>query len=62
MKLVQAKPARMFCSSCDETYSMPQQGTIKLYKELKCPLDNFELVSWTVGSKGKVRTTNTEHH
>ena len=55
MKLIAAKPVRMYCSSCDETYSMPQQGTIKLYKELKCPLDDFELVSWTAGGKGKVR-------
>ena len=54
MKLVSAKPSRLHCSSCDETYSLPQNGSIKLYKEIKCPLDDFELVLWTTGAKGKV--------
>lgn len=53
MKLVAAKPSRLHCSTCDETYSLPQNGSIKLYKELKCPLDEFELVLWTTGAKGK---------
>lgn len=54
MKYVQAKPSRLHCSNCDETYSLPQNGNIKLYKELKCPLDDFELVLWTTGVRGKV--------
>ena len=29
---------------CDETFSLPQNGNIKLYQELKCPLDDFELL------------------
>lgn len=49
----QAKPSRLHCSHCDETYSLPQNGAIKLYKELRCPLDEFELVLWTSGSRGK---------
>ncbi|KAK7099050.1 hypothetical protein V1264_003246 [Littorina saxatilis] len=53
MKLVEAKPARLHCSICDSTYSLPQNGNIKLYKELKCPLDEFELLLWTTGAKGK---------
>uniref|UniRef100_A0A4W3H8Y5 DNA topoisomerase n=1 Tax=Callorhinchus milii TaxID=7868 RepID=A0A4W3H8Y5_CALMI len=53
MKYIQAKPSRMHCSHCDETYSLPQNGTIKLYKELRCPLDEFELVLWSSGSRGK---------
>nr|KAG5699160.1 hypothetical protein BaRGS_014459 [Batillaria attramentaria] len=53
MKLVEAKPARLFCSTCDTTYSLPQNGNIKLYKELRCPLDEFELLLWTTGAKGK---------
>ncbi|KAK3593899.1 hypothetical protein CHS0354_011502 [Potamilus streckersoni] len=53
MKFIQAKPSRLHCSQCDETYSVPQNGNIKLYKELKCPLDEFELVLWTTGAKGK---------
>lgn len=54
MKLIQAKPSRLHCSNCDETYSLPQNGGIKLYQELKCPLDDYELVLWTTGTKGKV--------
>ena len=42
MKYIQAKQSRLHCSTCDETYSLPQNGNIKLYKELKCPLDEFE--------------------
>ncbi|XP_048467523.1 DNA topoisomerase 3-beta-1 isoform X3 [Rhincodon typus] len=53
MKYIQAKPSRMHCSHCDDTYSLPQNGTIKLYKELRCPLDEFELVLWSSGSRGK---------
>ncbi|CAB1319263.1 unnamed protein product, partial [Coregonus sp. 'balchen'] len=48
-----AKPSRLHCAGCDETYSLPQNGAIKLYKELRCPLDEFELVLWTSGSRGK---------
>ncbi|XP_030647243.1 DNA topoisomerase 3-beta-1 [Chanos chanos] len=53
MKYIQAKPSRLHCSNCNETYSLPQNGAIKLYKELRCPLDDFELVLWTSGSRGK---------
>uniref|UniRef100_A0A670JYZ8 DNA topoisomerase n=1 Tax=Podarcis muralis TaxID=64176 RepID=A0A670JYZ8_PODMU len=53
MKYIQAKPSRLHCSHCDETYSLPQNGVIKLYKELRCPLDDFELVLWSSGSRGK---------
>ena len=27
-----------------------QNGTIKLYKELKCPLDDFELLLFSLGT------------
>ncbi|CAH0561430.1 unnamed protein product [Brassicogethes aeneus] len=53
MKLIQAKPQRLHCPQCDETFSLPQNGTVKLFKELKCPLDDFELLCWTMGNKGK---------
>lgn len=53
MKLVEAKPKRLFCPTCDETYNVPQQnGTLKLHQELKCPLDDFELIYFTAGAKG----------
>ena len=32
MKLVEARPSRLHCSTCNETYSVPQNGMIKLYK------------------------------
>nr|CAH7748475.1 unnamed protein product [Callosobruchus chinensis] len=53
MKYIQAKPMRLHCSQCDETYGMPQTGNIKLFRELKCPLDDFELLCWTMGNKGR---------
>lgn len=53
MKYIHAKPSRLHCANCDETYSLPQNGSIKLYKEIKCPLDDFELVLWSTGAKGK---------
>lgn len=53
MKFVQAKPSRLHCASCDDTYTLPQNGNIKLYKEIRCPLDHFELVLWTTGVHGK---------
>ena len=54
MKLVEAKPKRLYCPTCDETYNVPNQnGNIKLHQELKCPLDDFELLYFTAGAKGK---------
>eukprot|EP00051_Salpingoeca_urceolata_P020697 m.313864 g.313864 ORF g.313864 m.313864 type:complete len:860 (+) comp19665_c0_seq2:161-2740(+) len=53
MKLVQAKPVRLHCQTCNETYSMPQNGKVVEYKGLRCPLDNFEMVMWTTGARGQ---------
>lgn len=53
MKHIQTKPSRLHCNHCDETYNLPQNGNVRIYKELKCPLDDFELLSWSAGSKGK---------
>jgi DNA topoisomerase III len=53
MKYIQQKPSRLHCSHCDETYALPIGGTIKLARELKCPLDDFEILSWSSGSKGR---------
>ncbi|KAI8047962.1 DNA topoisomerase [Gilbertella persicaria] len=52
MKYISLKPNRLHCATCDETYSLPLNGHIKLYKELTCPLDDFELVLYSTGSKG----------
>lgn len=51
LKYIQTKPSRLHCSHCDETYSVPQNGNIRIYKELRCPLDDFELLWWSNGSK-----------
>lgn len=50
MKIIRTKPQRLFCPTCNETYTLPQRGTIKLYKEIKCPLDDFELVLFSLGN------------
>ncbi|XP_066597941.1 DNA topoisomerase 3-beta-1 [Prorops nasuta] len=56
MKYIQTKPSRLHCAHCNETYNLPQNGNIRIYKELKCPLDDFELLSWSTGAKGKSYT------
>lgn len=54
MKLIPSRPSRLYCSTCEEVYAMPQGGSIKLYKELTCPLDDFQLVLFSLGgSDGK---------
>lgn len=53
MKLVASKPARLHCPNCDATYSLPMGGGFKLYNELKCPLDDFELLLWIGGPNAK---------
>lgn len=50
MRYIHVKPQRLYCPVCDVNYSLPQNGTIKLYKELKCPLDSFELVLFSLGN------------
>lgn len=50
MRFIPLKPQRLYCQNCEETYSLPQNGTIKLYKEIRCPLDNFELVLFSLGN------------
>ncbi|XP_034671914.1 DNA topoisomerase 3-beta [Drosophila subobscura] len=52
MKYIQTKPARLYCSHCDETYALPN-GNVKVYREFKCPLDDFELLAFSTGVKGK---------
>jgi len=53
LKYINLKPQRLHCINCNETYSLPQNGTIKLYLELACPLDGFQLVLFSQGSEGK---------
>lgn len=53
MKYIQTKPARLHCLQCDETYALPGNGNIRAYKELRCPLDDFELLAYTSGARGR---------
>lgn len=46
MKLVETKPQRLFCMTCNDTYSLPtaRGSQIRLHGERKCPLDDFDLL------------------
>ncbi|PNT64880.1 hypothetical protein BRADI_4g34290v3 [Brachypodium distachyon] len=48
MKYISTQPMRMYCITCEEVYYLPQNGTIKLYKEIICPLDGFELLLFSM--------------
>lgn len=54
MKLIESRPSRLHCETCKETYNLPQNGTMKVFKELRCPLDDFELVVYVPNSNSKV--------
>ncbi|CAH8847266.1 unnamed protein product [Trichobilharzia szidati] len=56
LKFIDSRPQRLHCSICNETYTLPANGTIRPYKTEKCPLDKFELLCWSQGSKGRVST------
>ena len=34
MKFIASRPQRLYCMHCEVTYSLPLQGSIKLYKVL----------------------------
>ncbi|THD19775.1 DNA topoisomerase [Fasciola hepatica] len=53
LKLIDSRPQRLHCPTCSETYTVPQNGTIRNYKEVKCPLDDFQLLMWSQGTKSK---------
>lgn len=56
MRLIASRPSRLYCNACEEVYGLPQGGAIKLYKELSCPLDGFQLLLFSLGgADGKVR-------
>lgn len=60
LKFIAARPQRMYCPHCNQTYSLPQGGSVKLYKEIKCPLDDFELLVFS--SPTKVRVLFPDSH
>ncbi|CAI2323605.1 unnamed protein product [Caenorhabditis sp. 36 PRJEB53466] len=60
MKLVQTKPQRLFCPTCQDTYSVPNDrgGVLKVIGDHKCPLDDFDIVLWQ-GPGGKLARSYT---
>ncbi|XP_064118388.1 DNA topoisomerase 3-beta-1-like [Macrobrachium nipponense] len=56
LKLVETKPVRLHCMTCDETFAVPQNGVIREFQENRCPLDDFQLLMWSGGAKGKSYT------
>ncbi|CAB3411068.1 unnamed protein product [Caenorhabditis bovis] len=55
MKLVETRPQRLFCPTCQDTYAVPnaKDGVLRIMGDAKCPLDGFELVYWQ-GAGGKL--------
>ena len=58
MSLITSKPQRLHCATCNETYSLPQDGLVKLFHEKRCPLDNFELLMFCLGKSPKALGKN----
>jgi DNA topoisomerase-3 len=50
MSIIMSNPVRMHCEMCEMTYPLPQPGSIRLYKGISCPLDDFELLLYSVPS------------
>ncbi|ONM56133.1 DNA topoisomerase 3-alpha [Zea mays] len=48
MKYISTQPMRLYCITCEDVYYLPQNGSIKLYKEIVCPLDGFELLLFSM--------------
>jgi DNA topoisomerase-3 len=57
MKLIPLKPMRLYCSVCDETYSLPPDGSVKKFMERTCPLDGFELVLFSTRGENGINYT-----
>ncbi|KAA0203504.1 hypothetical protein HAZT_HAZT001792 [Hyalella azteca] len=56
MKLVETKPQRLYCATCDDTYAVPPGGNVREYQENKCPLDDFQLLLYSGGGQGRSYT------
>lgn len=44
MNFLALRPCRLYCPNCELTYKLPQNGTIRTFKEQRCPVDGFEIV------------------
>lgn len=40
---------RLHCQICQDTYSVPSDGVLRAYNDIRCPLDDFELVAFASG-------------
>ena len=57
MKYISLKPARLHCLNCDMIYQVPQHGSIKLYMEQRCPIDQFEILMFSSGGENGITYT-----
>ena len=55
MNLIMSVPSRIHCPTCNVTYKLPQNGTIKNYMSKTCPLDGFELVVFSLGNSAQAQ-------
>ena len=46
-------PQRLVCTTCDEVHRLPPGGIVRQWSGHRCPLDNFELVLFDLGSASK---------
>ena len=53
MKLISAKPVRLYCPTCNNTLNLPYTGSFRTFKEMTCPHDGFELLYCNGGVSGK---------
>lgn len=56
MRLIHKTPMWLFCEMCNETFSLPPNGSVRLFQEQVCPLDNYELVVWRSGTGETAKT------
>jgi DNA topoisomerase III len=52
-RFIPLRPQRLFCPTCNETFGLPQNGTIKVFDGQRCPLDGYELVLFSLGNAAK---------
>ncbi len=55
MTFMATRPQRLFCETCNETYNTPQNGVVKVWDGQRCPIDRFELATFTLGDSRKAQ-------
>lgn len=62
MKYVSKRPVRLYCPTCQDTYNLPQNGTIKECSGSTCPLDGFGVVQFSLGNSAKALGKRYENY